>query len=112
MHEDLSHVLFVAWTLIALIAMSGLYPARKLFKKNTQKSRSSLWTVLGLAAITPLILFAADNFRPVAPSANNAMALQAMPLPLEALPFLYALSASAAALLLWLLLAWQNRNAA
>ena len=108
MHEDLSQLFVAIWTAAALLALSAFYPAYKLAKSARSSARISLKVVALLTVAAPLTLLAFDRLRSV-PSSNDARALQAMPVPVSALPALYVISVCAAAVILWLLLALHSR---
>ena len=112
MYENIGYVMFGASAVIALIAVSGIYPARRLFLQRTPKASRSLWAVVGLALATPLAVLAIYQFRLSSMNHPDARALQMMPVTLGDLPILYLLSVSVAAILLWLLLALNQRTAA
>jgi hypothetical protein len=112
MYENLGYLISGASMLLALLAVSGIYPASRVFQQRTIQSRRSLWTIVGLALTAPLAMLAIYQIRLSSLDHLDARALQMMPVRLDDLPVLYLLSASVAALLLWLLFAWNQRTAA
>ena len=112
MIEYLDQLIFLVWALVAFVAISGLYPATRLLAASKPATKNSFLIVAGLAAAAPLAILAFDRLQPQTSHANDASALQNMPIPIEELPALYALSAAVAALLLWFLFAWHSRTAA
>ena len=112
MYENSGYVISGASILVAIVAVSGIYPAYRLFAQRTRRTRSLLWAVIGLALTAPLV-FPIHWELSLASSDNpNARALQMMPVTFELLPFLYLVSFFFAAVLLWALFAWHKRTAA
>lgn len=115
MTDGIDHVVYMIWAIwgaIALLALSGLYPAKRLRASTDRISRSSFRIVTALAAIAPLLVYACDWLRVRALDQNRPSGLKNMPMPIESLPLMYVLSAAIAALAFWLILAWRRRAAA
>nr|CEN54957.1 putative integron gene cassette protein [uncultured bacterium] len=111
MYENLGYLISGASILLTFLALSGIYPASKVFQQRTLRSRRLLWTIVGLALAAPLTMLVIYQIRLSSLEHPDARALQMMPVTLQDLPFLYLLSASVAALLLWVLFAWTKRTA-
>jgi hypothetical protein len=112
MIEDIGQLIFLIWALVALVSLSGLYPATKLLESTKPSAKNSFRIVAGLAAAGPLAILAFERLQAQTFHVNDASGLQNMPISIDELPALYALSAAVAALLLWLLFAWHRRTAA
>jgi len=112
MYEDFGYLISGTTALVALVALSGIYPAYRLFVQKTRQARVLLWTVIGLALVVPLVFPVSWELRLASMDHPNARALQITPVSFDVLPFLYLLSATLAALLLWALFVWHKRAAA
>ena len=117
MNQNIDHLIYTIWIIVALIALSGLHPANKLYASAKRTAKTVIWTITGLAAFAPLLLLAYDQLRLLrmhelirnSPSVlYNSMPL----LPIDQLPYAYVLCAAIAALLFWLIFAWHCRTAA
>ena len=112
MIEDLDQLILLIWAIVALVALSGLYPATRLLASTKPAAKNSFKIVAGLAVAVPLAILVLDRLQPRTFHVNDARALKNMSIPIHDIPALYALSAAVAALLLWLLFAWHSRTAA
>ena len=107
-----TYAIWAIWFTIALVALSGLYPANKLHASTKPTAKTAFWIITGLTAVTPLLILTYDRLRLYVLEQNNPSSLKNMAVPIDGLPFMYILSAAVAALLFWLMFAWHSRTAA
>ena len=117
MNQNIDYLIYSIWAIVALVALSGLYPANKLYASAKRPTRSAFWIITGLTAVAPLLFFAYDQLRLLQVHelirSNPSVLYNNMPLlPMEQLPYAYALSTVIAALLFWFVFAWHCRTAA
>lgn len=117
MNQNIDQLIYTLWAMVALVALSGLYPANKLYASTKRTTRTAFWIITGLAAAAPLLFLAYDRLQLLRVHElirNNPSGLYfGMPLlPIDQLPYVYALCAAIAALLFWLIFAWHSRTAA
>ena len=112
MYENSGYLISGASILVALVAASGIYPAYRLFAQRTRRTRTFLWTVIGLAAAAPLAIQIHWELSLAFRDHPNARALQMMSVTFDQLLFLYLASFFFTALLLWAWFAWHKRTAA
>jgi hypothetical protein len=115
MNQDTDHFIYITWAIqaaIALVILSGLYPARKLHASTKHTAKTAFWIITGLAAVAPLLYFIYDRLRLYVLELNNPPILKNFRIPIDWLPDLYVISAVVAALLFWLIFAWHSRTAA
>ena len=117
MNQNIDQLIYTIWAIVALVALSGLYPAIKLYASTKHTARVAFWIIIGLAAVAPLLFLAYDQLRLLRVHElirnNPSVLYSSMPLlPIDQLPYAYALGSAIAALILWLIVAWHYRTAA
>jgi hypothetical protein len=109
---QLIYAIWAIWAMMGLVAVSGLYPASKLYASTKPAAKNTFWIITALAAVAPFLFLACDRLRVYVLDRNNPWGLKSMPAPIDALPFMYVLSAAVAAMIFWVVFAWHGRTAA
>ena len=117
MNQNIDQLIYTLWTIVSLVALSGLYPAKKLYSSTKRTAKTAFWIIAVLASVAPLFFLAYDQLRLMRVHElirkNPSVLYNSMPLlPADQLPYAYALGAATAALLFWLMFAWHCRTAA
>ena len=115
MNQDNDQFIYITWAIqatIALVILSGLYPAKKLYASTKRTAKTAFWIITGLATAAPSLYFIYDRLRLYMLELNNPPVLKYFRIPIDWLPYLYIQSAIVAALLFWVIFAWHSRTAA
>jgi hypothetical protein len=117
MNQNIDQLIYIVWAVLALVALSGIYPARKLYASTKRTARTAFFIITGLSAVAPLLFLAYDQLRLLRVHEqirnNSSILYNSMPfLPMDQLPYVYVLSVAIAALFFWLTFAWHCRTAA